>query len=235
MLLIIEGIDCVGKTTLCRNISLLLNKYKKTCYTNQFDTPFGAESKIRLINNSIDLIEDRIQMIRKCRKIWWDSKIAPKNLSKTNIIVDRFFLSLMAYQGLDGVIPIHSDFFEPEKQLSEELFYSSVLIYIRATDPTKMITTPRDEIEKKPPDYHKSLQERYDFLCMYYAPFTQITVHVTPEYQYNLSPEEIVEKILSAERTMLSSYDARQLKKRLKINHIFSCMRKAKKQRKLPF
>lgn len=235
MLLMIEGIDAVGKTTLARKLHLHLNKYKKTYYTNQFDTSYGTEQRARLLSGEIDCVDEKISIIRECRTRWMNQKIHTKNLSKTNIIVDRFYLSLMAYQGLEGVIPIESPAFFREHELAKDLYFNTIMIYIRATDPRKMIKTPRDYIEKRPPEWHEELQTRYDLLYTNYSPMASIAINVTPDYKYSHTIDEIVSDILQKEQCLLSSFEAKRLRKKLKANHIFSCMRKAKQQRKLPF
>lgn len=143
---------------------------------------------------------------------------------------------MMAYQGYEGVLPVYSDVFDEEIAIAEHLHFSSILIYIRAKNPKVMIKNPSDYIERRGGNWQSGVQDRYDLMIpSKYAPLYNLTVHVDEEYNYSMSVEQIVSYLRLSEQALLDSRGSMKLRKRLKACHIFSCMRQAKKQRKLPF
>lgn len=236
MYIIIEGIDNIGKTTFCRKLCKILNHYKRTYYTHQFDTDLGREAKKKLLSDDRMSIQQKLDLIRSAREKWFKEKMSDKDPTKCHVIIDRFYLSMIAYQSEEYLIPISHEIFEPEKNLAKDMEFSSLLIYINAIFPQEMNKNPTDYIERRPSSWHRDVQEKYKILMSsYYVRGASLILNVTPEYNYDISIEEVVKVILAKEYQILNNCDAIKLKRKLLIHHKYACMRKAKRQRKLPF
>lgn len=234
MLIILEGIDCVGKSTITRKLCKYLNQYKKTYYTNMFGGEFASKKKELLVQGNL-YVHEKINLIREVRSSWDTHCIQAKNLDKVNMIADRHYLSLVAYQGHEGVIAPLSDVFEPERSIAESLRYSAIMIYIRSIHPGEMIHSPRDKIESRPIIWHKELQMRYDLLVgnSAYSPLNTLIVQVDKDYNYSHSVEDIAKYIMRSEGSLLDKKSSIRLERRIQTNRIYECMRIAKSKKSL--
>ena len=100
----IEGIDGAGKTTLSKILYDKLKKEKIECILSAepTDGPFGKKLKELLKKEKIDSLEFK-QLILKDRKWHVEKLIIPSIKNGRWVILDRYYLSTIAYQGAQGL------------------------------------------------------------------------------------------------------------------------------------
>lgn len=110
MIIIVEGIDRVGKSTLCNLLSkeLGIDVFKNTSF---YGKCLGKKSEIELINQLINFVE----------------------CTKQNIIFDRLHLSEFVYGMLDRGY-VNTDIMKVDDRLSK---MDCILIYVKPTSVTE--------------------------------------------------------------------------------------------------
>jgi dTMP kinase len=108
VLVAIEGIDGAGKSTQSKNLTDRLNElgYPVTCFHEPTDGEWGK--KIRsLAENGRDIVKpmEELQYFYRDRLEDVRDNIKPSLKKKNVVVMDRYYLSSVAYQGARGLDP----------------------------------------------------------------------------------------------------------------------------------
>lgn len=106
MLIVIEGIDGTGKSTQVKRLSETIKELGKEVVLSREPTN-GTWGK--LLRNSLESgrlsPEEEIELFIKDRKEHVDELILPALQQKKVVLLDRYYFSMMAYQGARGFDP----------------------------------------------------------------------------------------------------------------------------------
>ena len=101
MLIIIEGIDKLGKTTAIKDLeSYYKKKGIKVHVLNDFYTDYGKMVK-RIFLDMRTNNKTRLELVRCARNDMIDNVLSKLNLSNDIIIMDRFIFSTIIYQNMN--------------------------------------------------------------------------------------------------------------------------------------
>ncbi len=105
-LIVLEGIDGAGKSTVIRRIVAHLNAAGMECATSFEPTrgPWGMKLRQSMTEGRLSL-EDELELFLKDRAEHVENLIAPSLRQGKIVILDRYYLSTAAYQGARGVSP----------------------------------------------------------------------------------------------------------------------------------
>lgn len=174
MLVVIEGVDKLGKTTLVNSLKMYYGLLgKDVTVLSDFSTPFGLALK-PFFCNSIISNKARLTLIRELRNHMIATCLDPLLDRPDHIIIlDRFVLSTMVYQ-------------EDENNFAEEWRiiqkYAKKMITILLTSESKAFIAKKiesvDPLERKVFDEFQEAQEKYRLNMQYLKSFcTQNQVH----------------------------------------------------------
>lgn len=160
---VFEGIDGCGKTTQANLLNDYLNRNGiHSLYKHVFDTRPGILIRHLFLNN--DFLSNTVEALLLCasRQAFLD-ELCDAVTDYDVIIVDRFFLSILAMQGVcekdvnlvkyvrSNVCDIHGEIY---------LFYISTDT-IEAKRRLNQRDVGKDRIEKMSNDFHEEVQKRY--------------------------------------------------------------------------
>lgn len=106
LLVVIEGIDGSGKTTLVSGLADRLRRSDAVPVLGKEPTsgPWGMKLRQSAVNGRLSP-EDEVRFLISDRKQHVDSVIAPALARGQVVILDRYYPSMVAYQGAAGVDP----------------------------------------------------------------------------------------------------------------------------------
>ncbi len=106
-LVVIEGIDGAGKSTLARNIYLrLVDKGLPTVLTFEpTDGPWGKQLRLSLSAPVRLTPKEELELFIRDRREHIDKVIHPSLQEGKIVVCDRYYFSTMAYQGARGLDP----------------------------------------------------------------------------------------------------------------------------------
>lgn len=161
VLIVFEGIDGSGKTTQAKLLNDYLNKNGvKSLYKHVFDSKAGKILRDIFINNAFS---NTVEILILCatRQAYLDEILEDEKKCDV-IIIDRFFLSILAMQGNNGkdiklINYIQNNICNGRKQFV--VFYMNTLpdeckIRLRNKDTL-------DRIEEKSVEFHEMVFKRY--------------------------------------------------------------------------
>lgn len=139
-LVVIEGIDGTGKSTLCRALAALLRSRGLDVVESRepTDGPYGRRIRelARLGRDGVSL-EEELNLFVQDRKQHIDEVILPQLRAGRTVLLDRYYFSTMAYQGARGADPaeilrLHREFApEPDLLVILELDVDEALHRVR--------------------------------------------------------------------------------------------------------
>jgi dTMP kinase len=159
--IVFEGIDGSGKTTQAKRLNAYLNDHGfKSLYKHVFDTGAGALLRELFIKNAFSN-KVEILVLSAARQAFLDEMCVPAGEYDV-LIVDRFFLSILAMQGRN----------EDDRRLINYLRHdicgeqSEHIVFHMNTAPEdckkRLRNKPAsDRIEEKPVDFHREVADRY--------------------------------------------------------------------------
>jgi dTMP kinase len=105
-LIVLEGIDGAGKSTVIRRLVAHLESAEKQCVTSFEPTrgPWGTKLRQSMTEGRLSL-EDELELFLKDRAEHVENLILPSLRQGKIVILDRYYLSTAAYQGARGVSP----------------------------------------------------------------------------------------------------------------------------------
>lgn len=105
-LLVLEGIDGAGKSTLARRLAEQIRAGGRECVVSRepTDGPHGTALRRSAISGRLSLA-DELELFLKDRAEHVEALIRPALLRGDVVILDRYYLSTAAYQGARGVDP----------------------------------------------------------------------------------------------------------------------------------
>lgn len=190
--IVFEGIDGSGKTTQAKLLNAYLNRHGvKSQYRHVFDSPAGKLLREIFVNNTFS---NTVEILILCaaRQAFLDEIVAEEE-SCDVLIIDRFFLSILAMQGRDDedvelITYVQSKICNGRKSI----------VFHMNTSPEEcehrlVRRTTRDRIEEKGVAFHRTVLNRY----------LEVLGDVENVYQFDGNGE--VEKIHQAivDRTLL--------------------------------
>jgi dTMP kinase len=105
-LIVLEGIDGAGKSTIVRRISEYCESIGKTWVASAEPTrgPWGMKLRKSMTEGRLTL-EDELELFLKDRAEHVEGVILPNLRQGKVVILDRYYISTAAYQGARGVSP----------------------------------------------------------------------------------------------------------------------------------
>ena len=105
-LIVLEGVDGAGKTTIIRRIQQYCGKHGLDSLASAEPTrgPWGMKLRQSMTDGRLSL-EDELELFLKDRAEHVENLIQPALRRGTVVVLDRYYLSTAAYQGARGVAP----------------------------------------------------------------------------------------------------------------------------------
>lgn len=154
-MIVIEGIDGSGKTT---QAQILLDKLKIWGYSVvYFREPsrgkWGREIREKAVLQDSLSPEQELQLFQKDRKENVEKNLKPALKKKQIVILDRYYFSTIAYQGVKGIDP------ERIREMNEAFVIKPDLVFILDIDASKGLERVENSRKKR-----DMLFEREDYL-----------------------------------------------------------------------
>lgn len=105
-LIVLEGIDGAGKSTVIRRMLAYLEEAGRECVTSFEPTrgPWGMKLRQSMVEGRLSL-EEELELFLKDRAEHVENLILPALQQGKIVILDRYYISTAAYQGARGVSP----------------------------------------------------------------------------------------------------------------------------------
>ena len=180
-LVVVEGIDGTGKTTLARNIyHRLKNKEFPVIFTFEpTDGPWG-----RMLRRSFSAPgrltpEEELELFLKDRKEHVKKIIRPSLEQKKIVVCDRYYFSTMAYQGARGLDP------EAIRKTNETFAPIPDLVLLLELDPETAIKRIKESRGEVPDNF-----EQFAYLKKVAGVFKSLSDPFIARIDAGLPPEE---------------------------------------------
>ncbi|MGQ9812199.1 MAG: dTMP kinase [Dissulfurimicrobium sp.] len=191
-LIVIEGIDGTGKTTLAQalNRRLIKNGYDAIVTFEPTDSPWGKRLREGFLHKERLPIEEEINLFLEDRRDHVKNLILPALNDGRIIVCDRYYFSTMAYQGARGIdidkIRIENEAFAPTPDI----------MFILELDPALALRRICEKRKGQPNNF-----EKIDYLKKVAAIFKVFHDPFIKRLDANKAPDEILadawEKIAS--------------------------------------
>lgn len=167
MLIVLEGVDGIGKSTLAKTIlSYLMNVLNKPAFVvSELDTILGSAVRLALQDEKIDK-RNKLLMIQQLRRSWMKDMIANLIYQGMIVIMDRFVMSTLVYQD----VPLEYGT-EEFKLYQHYAFNHKIMTLLFTTNNHKLLINNLDKNDKIEMDvslnidlYQDKFLKAYDFL-----------------------------------------------------------------------
>ena len=193
--IVFEGIDGSGKTTQASKLCSHLNNIGiSALYKHVFDTNSGKLIKNIFLDN--DFLGNTVEVLLLCaaRKAFLDDM---KNITTQFdvIVVDRFYLSILAMQ---GITPKDIALIQYVRSSIGDLPESAYYVYIDA-DPREcrkrflLRDRPKDRIERLDLEFHSKVRERY----ISFLTYEKNVIYINGNNDINTVHDEIVRAVMN--------------------------------------
>ncbi len=190
-LILFEGIDGSGKTTMSKKLyNLLKSKHIECVWLREpsYETEWGRKIRELATTEHSIPIEEELNYFIMDRKVNVAENILPAVQSGVHVILDRYFYSNACYQGARGIdinkILKTNREFAPEPDLT-------ILVDVTVETALDRISRNRDE--------EALLFEKQDFLQTVHKNYHSIDICNLEIVDGNRTEEEVFESILSLE------------------------------------
>lgn len=169
----IEGIDCIGKSTLSKKLkNVMTNSKVKVIHFPRYDTEIGGKIK-ELLHSTKCTEDDKLQYYYLSDQMNFTEEYNNGEYNDYDILIlDRFFLSTSAYSiasdvnVFNNIYALHQEAFKNNKLLNP-----SYTILITLNDDMD-VSIFKDRLNKKT---NKDFFEKYDFLLKVNSSYKTIT------------------------------------------------------------
>jgi len=150
-LVVVEGIDGAGKTTLARNIYFRLeNKGFPAIFTFEpTDGPWGKKLRRSFSSPGRLAPEEELELFLKDRKEHVERIIRPSLGQGKIVVCDRYYFSTMAYQGARGLDP------EAIRKTNETFAPTPDLVFLLELEPEAAIKRIRESRGEVPDNFEQ--------------------------------------------------------------------------------
>ncbi len=156
-LIVLEGIDGSGKTTLSDKLRVSYPDFK------YYAEPGGASASVEMrrivLNNNLSPASEAL-LYASARAQFIDT-VLTKKLEKYNVILDRYFYSSLAYQGAGDGLSLR---WLSEINRLDLIPEPDLLIILKPTFNTVSTIGDKDIIESRSNDYFERVSKYYDKL-----------------------------------------------------------------------
>jgi len=182
-LIVVEGIDGTGKTTLARNIYLRLkNKGFPAMFTFEpTDGPWGKKLRRSFSAPGRLTPQEELELFHKDRKEHVEKTIRPSLEQGEIVICDRYYFSTMAYQGARGLDP------EAIRKTNETFAPVPDRVLLLELDPEAAIKRIREGRGELPDNF-----EQLEYLKKVVGVFKSLSDQFIVRIDADLPPEELL-------------------------------------------
>jgi dTMP kinase len=183
-LVVVEGIDGTGKTTLARNIYLRLeDKGFTAIFTFEpTDGPWGKKLRRSFSSPGRLTPDEELEFFLKDRKEHVERIIRPCLEHEKIVVCDRYYFSTMAYQGARGLDP------EAIRKTNETFAPMPDLVFILELDPETAIKRIRESRGEVPDNF-----EQLAYLKKVADIFKSLSDPFVARIDATLPPEELLD------------------------------------------
>lgn len=156
LLIVIEGLDGCGKTTLIKNIADFLSSQQINFIVSKEPTNLliGQFIRQQLQNKELDFSQSTFQHLYAADRSYHRDKVVQPAIDQNQwVILDRYFLSSIAFGYANGVD------FDLLNQINQEFLAPDLTIYLDTN-----VTTCLERITQRSGENHKEYFEREDIL-----------------------------------------------------------------------
>ncbi len=186
-LIVFEGIDGSGKTTLCREVFKVLVSQGKSCIST-FEPTNGKWGKLLRKSFSAKRLnpKEELELFIKDRKEHVKELIIPSMVEGKIVLCDRYYLSTMAYQGARG-IDVYK--IKKENEAFAPLPNMAFILHIDVREALRRISEKRGD--------KLNSFERYDYLRRVAEIFDSFNFPWIKRLDASLPKEILVKKVIN--------------------------------------
>lgn len=164
-LIVLEGIDGSGKTTLMDKLRMVYPSFK------YYAEPGGATASVEMRRIALNqkLSKASEALLYAASRAEFIDTVLTKKLRHHNVILDRYFYSSLAYQGAGDGLPLG---WLSEINRLDSIPKPDLLIILKPTFNTVSALKNKDVIESRSDDYFERVSKYYDGLSALPYAFT---------------------------------------------------------------
>ena len=187
VLIVVEGIDGTGKSTLCKALSKSLRKkgFDPVMSFEPTNSPFGKQLRKSFSETKRLPPEEELRLFTEDRKMHVEELIRPALKDGRIVILDRYYISTMAYQGALGIDP------EEIRRQNESFAPRPDVAFILELDPEQALV----RIAEKRGDCPNSF-ETLDYLHKVKAVFDALDLPYVIRLDATLPKDEILKQAM---------------------------------------